>query len=257
MSSKTERIKKITSELMKKKVMSIRELTNVLDVSEMTIRRDVAELEKQNVIDVFFGGVSLKSKKINGNYNYQIENEVSKKEEEKRRIAQKAASLIEPNDVILIDTGSTTGMMLDYITDDMNQIVYCYALNIINRACSKSNLKVVACGGYFHSNTSMFESEEGANLIKKTHLNKVFLAARGISKEVGITTAEPYEVDMKKTALEASEQKILLADSSKFGKAWYARYADLKDIDIIISDSGLDSEYRKMIEGQGITLHIV
>ena len=256
MDTKTVRIKKITNELMSKKIVSIKELVHLLDVSEMTIRRDVAELGKQGMIDVFFGGISMKADHGSG-YNYQIEKELTEKTDEKRRIAQKAVSLIEPNDVILIDTGSTTEMMLDYFTDDMNHVVYSYSLNIINRVCKKRSLRLVACGGYFHGNTSMFESEGGADLIKGACINKVFFGARGILEEVGITTAEPHEVNMKKAALQASKVKILLADSSKFGKAWYAKYAEFEDIDVVISDSTLGSEYRKMIEDNGITLYIV
>lgn len=252
--NKAGRLEEINKELRNKKVMSIKELAGILDVSEMTVRRDVAELEKNNVVDVFFGGVSLSE---TGPQYYQIEKEVGRMMDEKKRIARKAVSLIEPLDVILIDTGSTTGLMIDYLPDNMNHIVYCYALNIINGVCSRPNLSVVTCGGYFHRNTYMFESEEGADLLRKAQLNKIFMAARGISKEKGITTAEPYEIEMKKAALSASEDKILLADSTKFGKAWYAKYADLSEFNIIITDDKLDDMYRKIIEDMGITLYTV
>lgn len=252
--NKAERLEEINKELRNKKVMSIKELASILDVSEMTIRRDVAELEKNNIVDVFYGGVSLSE---NNTHNYHIEQEAGRLMAEKRRIAQKAVSLIEPLDVILIDNGSTTGLMIDYMPDNMKHIVYCYALNIINGVCSQPNLSVVTCGGYFHRNTYMFESEEGAELLRKARLNKVFMAARGISREKGITTAEPYEIEMKKAALSASVEKILLADSTKFGKAWYAKYADLQDFNIIITDDNLDDIYRKIITDMGITLYTV
>jgi len=83
------------------------------------------------------------------------------------------------------------------------------------------------------------------------------MAARGITKEVGITTAEPYEIEMKRAAISASEQKILLVDSTKFGKAWYAKYADLSDIDVVITDADVDIKYRELLESMGIVLHIV
>jgi DeoR family deoxyribose operon repressor len=216
----------------------------------------VAELEKQGVIDVFFGGIALKAGSgISG--QYQIERELTERTDEKRRIARMAVSLIEPNDVILIDTGSTTELMLDYFSDDMKHIVYCYALNIINKVSRKRNLRLVACGGYFHSNISMFESEEGANQIRKASINKVFLAARGVSEEMGVTSAEPFELVMKKAALQAGKKKILLADSSKFGKAWYAQYATLEDFDAIVTDSALNEEYRQLVKDRGITLYTV
>lgn len=256
MDAKLSRIQKITHELTNRKVVSIKELSSMLDVSEMTIRRDVAELEKNGVVEVFFGGISLKQYKGDP-AGYQMEKEAYRRIEEKRRIAQKAVSLIEPLDVILLDTGTTTGFMLDYFTSDMNQIVYCYALNIINGICNMPNFKLVACGGYFHTSTRMFECEEGLHLLERTHLNKVFMAARGVSKEIGVTTAEPYEIYMKKAAIDASERKILLSDSSKFGKAWYAKYCEIDDFDTIISDTDLDPEYKAMIEDKGITLYLV
>jgi len=111
--------------------------------------------------------------------------------------------------------------------------------------------------GIYHRNIGAFTSEEGVSLLKKAKINKAFIAARGLSKEVGATTSESYEVDLKKAALGASEQKILLLDSSKMGKAWFVKFADLEDFDIIITDSDVDEKYVKMIEDLGITLCIV
>ena len=103
----------------------------------------------------------------------------------------------------------------------------------------------------------MFESEEGASLILKTQINKAFMTARGVSDVVGITTAETYEVNMKKAALSVSKQKILLVDSTKFGKAWYAKYAELSDIDVIITDTDIQAEHKQMVLDTGITLYTV
>ena len=239
-----------------KNVITVKELAGHFAVSDMTVRRDISVLEEKDKVEVFYGGVSLKKQKANS-FEYSIENEIREKSEQKERIAMKAASLIMENDVILIDTGSTTAPIVKYIDNDMHHTAYCYALNIINGVCSKPNIRVVACGGYFHSSTGMFESDEGASLIKKTYINKAFLAARGLTEEVGVTTAEPYEVKMKKAAINASEQKILLVDSTKFGKAWYAKYADLSDIDIVITDEDVDEKYETLFERTGITLYKV
>lgn len=258
MTEKEARHEKLLDSLRKNRILTIKQLAKELQVSEMTIRRDVVLLEQEEKVTSFYGGVSLnpddKQRTASG---YAIDTELIQRTEQKRRIAQKAVSLIESHDVILIDTGSTTGFIVDYIPEDRDLTIYCYALNIINSACAKEFLNVVACGGYFHKNTRMFESEEGSSLIKKTKINKAFMAARGVTDTVGITTAEPYEVNIKKAALSVSEQKILLVDSSKFGKAWYAKYADLKDIDIIITDTDIKEEHRRMIEEKGLTLYIV
>ena len=257
MAVKPVRLQAIKDYLKNKNVITVKKLAEEFSVSDMTIRRDISELRKHNYINVFHGGVSLKSQDTLNNFHYSIDNELVEKMEQKERIAKKAASLIKQNDVILIDTGSTTGSMVKYIGDDVGYSVYCYALNIINGVCAKPNLKVVACGGYYHNNTGMFESDEGAALIKKTHINKAFLSARGISKEVGITTAEPYEIQIKKAAISSSEQKILLADSTKFGKAWYAKYAELDDIDVVITDNNIEKKHIELLKDYNIELYIV
>lgn len=240
-------------------LMTVKQLADALNVSEMTVRRDIAVLKERQLINVFFGGISLNkessvSKQTGSKYVY--ENEIRTLREEKMRIARKAASLIQPNDVIFIDTGSTVGSIIDAIPNDKSIIIYSYALSIINSASSRDNLQVVCAGGYFHKNTRMFESEDGANLIRKATINKAFMATRGLS-ENGITTAENYEVPMKKAAINASLQTILLVDSSKIGKSWYAKYADLDDIDIIITDTGIPENYIKLFESHQIKVYIV
>lgn len=253
-----ERREQLLDFLGKNRFLTIKQLAHDLNVSEMTIRRDIALLAKASKVKTFYGGVSLNTEIDHlEKGNYRIDAELIRKTEIKKRIAQKAASLIEPHDVILIDTGSTTSGIVDFITEGSDHTVYCYALNIINSVCEKDFLNVVVCGGYYHRNTKMFESEEGASIIKKANINKAFMAARGVTDTVGITTAEPYEINVKKAALSVSEHKILLVDSSKFGKAWYAKYADLTEIDTIITDSDIKEDYRKMILDKGIKLIIV
>jgi len=259
MHKKSERLSLIQEILSKHNVITVKELSKELGMSEMTVRRDVDALKEIGAVDSFYGGISLRRDQngIITTFSYDIDDEIVEKPNQKYRIAQKAASLIEPNDVILIDAGSTTSAMIDFLPSDSKNIVYCYALNILNGVCTKENLSVVTCGGYFYRNTRMFLSEEGIAQLRKTKINKAFMAARGVTKDEGVTTAETYEIEVKKAALAASEQKILLVDSSKFGKAWYAKYARLEDFDIVITDSDIEPQFALMVEDMGIKLFIV
>jgi DeoR family deoxyribose operon repressor len=259
MDDKKERLHIIQDMLKKQNVVTIREFAKNLGTSEMTVRRDLQLLKDRGLVNIFYGGVSLRPPLSSATrpMAYDIDQELGEKSLEKKRIARKAASLVMPNDVLLIDTGSTTSAIIDFIPAESRNIVYCYALNIIQGVCAMPNLSVVACGGFFHRNTRMFESEEGATLIRKTRINKAFMATRGVTADVGVTTAESYEIDMKKAAMSVSEQKILLVDSSKMGKAWYARYARLEEFDIVITDSGIENRYAEMIRDMDIQLHIV
>jgi DeoR family deoxyribose operon repressor len=262
-----ERLLDIIKGLETNGIMSIKQLAEKLNVSEMTIRRDIARLEKQNQVNVFYGGVMLNKNRDkhhlendnNGSDKeaYLFEIELSRQTEEKTRIAQKAATLIEPSDVLMIDVGSTCSLLVDCINDDSEHIVYTYSMNVLNKSVQRKNMRTVLCGGYFHGSTGMFESAEGAAQLKKAYINKAFFGARGITDTVGITTEHPYEVLMKKTAMESSQQKILLVDSTKIGKVWYSKYAELSEMDIIITDDKVSPDHVKMIENSGIKLYIV
>ena len=94
-------------------------------------------------------------------------------------------------------------------------------------------------------------------LIKKMRINKAFISAAGIDEKLGVTCANHYEVETKRAVMQSSDTKILLSDSSKFGKVKIAYFADLKDFDLVITDTGLDPYYQDMIKDLGLKLFLV
>jgi len=159
---------------------NIKDLSKRLKVSEMTIRRDLRELSKENIVTLISGGAVLKrnSPVDTDEEKYLIQTAESLMLEEKIKISRKAASLVDPNDVIIIDTGSTTENLPKFIPENM-------PLTII--------WKLVFPGGYFHNNTLMFESPEGIEVIKRIRANKAFISAAGVSEKLGVTCATDYE----------------------------------------------------------------
>ena len=256
---KNQRIKHILNLLRAKNAVSIKELTKLLDVSEMTIRRDLSLLSDDNIIELISGGAILRSEngaEMDGE-NYFISHEETKRTREKVKIAKKAAAMIEPNDTIIIDVGSTTEYIPKFIREDFLVTILCYALNVLVDIYRKKNCRPIFAGGYFHENTLMFESSDGINLIRKIRADKAFISAAGVSDTLGVTCANPYEIETKKTVLQSAKTKILLADSSKFGKVKIAHFADLQEFDIVITDSDISEEYVQIIRKLGIELHVV
>jgi len=235
---------------------NIKDLSKRLKVSEMTIRRDLRELSKGNIVTLISGGAVLKrnSPIDTDEEKYLIQTAESLMLEEKIKISRKAASLVEPNDVIIIDTGSTTENLPKFIPKNMPITVICYTLNILFNVYENKNWKLV---GYFHNNTLMFESPEGIGVIKKIRANKAFISAAGVSEKLGVTCATDYEKETKKAVIESSDTKILLVDSSKFGKIKISHFADLTDFDIVITDSGISKECEEIVKNIGIKLYIV
>lgn len=238
---------------------SIKELSKKLEVSEMTIRRDLWELSKSNIVTLIPGGAILKKNPPidKDEEKYLIQAAESLMLEEKIKISRKAASLIEPNDVIVIDTGSTTENLPKFIPENMPLTVICYALNILFNVYENKNWKLIFPGGYFHGDTLMLESPEGIEMIKRIRANKSFISAAGVSEKLGVTCATAYEKETKRAVIESSDKKILLVDSTKFGKIKISHFADLTDFDIIITDTGISKEFVNIIKNIGIKLYIV
>ena len=177
--------------------------------------------------------------------------------EEKIKISRKAASLVEPNDIIVIDTGSTTENLPKFILENISLTVICYTLNNLFNIYENENWKLVFPGGYFHNNTLMFESPEGIEVIKRIRANKAFISAAGVSEKLGVTCVTSYEKETKQAVIESSDTKILLVDSSKFGKIKISHFAELTDFDIVITDSGISKECEEIIKNIGVKLYIV
>jgi DeoR family deoxyribose operon repressor len=257
--NKNERIKTIVNSLKLKNAVTIRELTRSLGVSEMTVRRDLNLLAGDNIVTLIPGGAIFKVDAVpeRGEEKYLIANAETERTREKVRIGQKAASLIEPHDTVIIDVGSTTEYVAKFIREDTPVTILCYALNILVEIYRKKNCSPIFAGGYFHDNTLMFESQEGISLIRRARADKGFISAAGFHEKLGITCANPYEIETKKAALGSSKTRILTMDSSKFGKTRIAYFADIGDFNTVITDSEIPEKYAKLIRDAGVELIVV
>lgn len=258
MSKKLQRANKIIEILKQKNGSSVKELASILNVSEMTIRRDLDVLKSNNIVTNVYGATIYNPlnniQKLASPYN--ITEEVIKNENKKLKIGQIAAKLIKPDDVIIIDTGTTTEKLALSISNDVKLTVLLYNINILTALKVKKNINLIFSGGYFHPNTQMFESPEGISLIKNTRATKVFVSASGIHEELGVTCSNSYEVQTKRAIIGSSLEKILLADSQKFGIVRSSYFSHLNEFDIIITDDGISKEWIDYINNLNIRLII-
>ena len=159
--------------------------------------------------------------------------------------------------MIIIDTGSTTENLPKFIPENITLTIICYALNILFNVYENKNWKLIFPRGYFHVDTLMFERPEGIDMIKKIRANKAFISAAGVTEKLGVPCATNYEKETKKAVIESSDTKILLVDSSKFGKIKISHFTELTDFDIVITDSGISKEWEEIIKNRGVKLYII
>lgn len=258
MGKKNERMNQLVDLLILKNGATVKELASHLQVSEMTIRRDLSVLHEKGIVNNVYGAAILNpDNNITESGKYHINAAVDSHHDEKERIGKFASTLINANDMLIIDTGSTTGAVAKYINPEQPLKVLCYNHNTLNFLVGKPKIKLIFSGGFYHANTQMFEGPQGIALIESVRASKVFISAAGIHETMGITCVNGYEVATKRAIMKSSYERILVADSSKFSVIQTAFFAELEEIHTIITDTGISQQWISLIEEKGIKLHIV
>ncbi|MCJ0925880.1 DeoR/GlpR family DNA-binding transcription regulator [Mammaliicoccus sciuri] len=235
---KTKRIEKIEKYIKDNQTVSIEELTEKFDVSINTIRRDINILEKKNSIKKVYGGVTFLGKQQAIDFEERnIENF-----DKKKYIGKLASEFIEQDDIVYIDTGTTTIHLLENLDLNLTFTIITNSLDVINKASQFKNATIFLIGEKYSPRTRSFTGIKNSNIIQKCNIKKAFMSATGLNLKNGLTNAELDENIIKQTIIDRSETKFALTDSSKIGKSTLLTYANLKDIDYIITDKQLDNE---------------
>ncbi|CND92939.1 DNA-binding transcriptional repressor DeoR [Yersinia nurmii] len=249
---RAERINKLTHALKRSDKIHLKDAASLLRVSEMTIRRDLSA-EPSAVI--LLGGYVVMDPKANSANNYFVSDQQAKQVEEKRKIGQLAAQLIEENDTIFFDCGTTIPLIIDEIPEELAFTALCYSLNTFLSLQDKPNCKVILCGGEFKPNNYIFSPIGQHNELDNVCPNKAFISAAGVSIEFGATCFNFDEVPWKQRALSKSQRKILVADHSKFGQIKPASIGPLTLFDTLVTDRQPDGSFRSFFNETGIEIH--
>lgn len=258
MGKRYDRINEMIAVLKEKNGATVKELASCFHVSEMTVRRDLNILKTRNIVNNVYGAAIFNPAGPTGlDKDYTLDYALEKMEAEKTRIGKAAAAMITDDDVVIMDTGSTTEHLANAISPQSRASIYCYNLNIMNYLANKKNIHLACAGGYYHPNTQMLESPDGISFLRSIRATKAFISAAGIHESLGITCATNYESPTKRVVIESSAERILLVDSSKFGQVKSAYFADLKTFHTVVTDEGLSERWREIIEGSGCRLVLV
>lgn len=225
-----KRYQLIEEELRTKQTVTIQDLVYLTGASESTIRRDLSELEKQNRLVRVHGGAALQQSK---RQELSIPEKSSHSKLEKKMIAAYAASLIQEQDCIYLDAGTTTYEMIPYLAD-RNIIVVTNGITHLE-TLSRLNLQTYLIGGLVKYNTSALIGQSARMSLLQYRFDKCFLGVNGIHPDYDYTTPDPEEAAIKKTALELAQQRFVLADSTKLNQVSFSKIADLKDATIIMN----------------------
>jgi DeoR family fructose operon transcriptional repressor len=205
-----------------------------INVSRATIRRDLSELEKSGFLRRTHGGAILSgSSKLEPTFKEKED----KLADEKKLIGKKAAEIIKDGDTIFIDAGTTTRYIIDFLKDKKDLTIITHALHIINKI-NKDNLdcELIVIGGNFKWSTEAMIGPLAEDYLKKMRVDKCFIGSNGFNIESAATTPDLREAKIKEIALKIAAENFILFDQSKWEETYFYRFAELKEIDFIITD---------------------
>lgn len=251
--TKEERQALILELLMQHDSILVTDLATHLNVSSVTIRKDLTDLEREKKLYRNHGKAILIDPYID-NRN------VSEKEklyvEEKRLIGMKAANLIAPRDSILIASGTTMHALARSIAPADELTVITASMEVSNILASEKNICIIQLGGILRHSSLSVVGKYAENILADFSCSKLFIGVDGIDLDFGITTTNMMEASLNRVMMQTAQKTIVLADSSKFGRRGFSKITDMEDIDHIITDSKIPPSTALRIEEMGIELTI-
>ncbi|MGI4860924.1 MAG: DNA-binding transcriptional repressor DeoR [Janthinobacterium lividum] len=240
-SKRTVRLKLVAQTLQQQNAIHLRDMAALLDVSEMTLRRDLDQHDGELRL---LGGYITRIADPTEASDYRVTEQDNRQTDEKRRIGRLAAAFVQPGDTIFVDCGTTTPFVVDFIPDDLAFTAVCNSLNVLLRLQQKPNCTIILCGGTFHRHNLVFENRTESRVLDGIRLARAFISAAGVSRQFGVTCFNLDEVDVKRKVLRQAQQCLLLADHTKFDAVRAAHFAELADFDYVVSDKKLPRAYR-------------
>jgi DeoR/GlpR family transcriptional regulator of sugar metabolism len=224
-----DEIIKIISHL---RTVSVRELTQRLGVSEVTIRKDLSLLEEMGSVVRTRGGARLAEDRS------QLRAIQVRREEslaEKELIAARARTLVTEDDTVYIDSGSTC-MLLARLLLGMNLRVVTNSLDVMNVVADAPGISLVTIGGSYRKDAGSFIGPMALECLRNLRIQTCFMGTTGMSAAGVFSAQNVIEAELKGQVLRSSKRRILLADASKFGRDAFAVFARPQDVDILITN---------------------
>ncbi|MCR4407112.1 MAG: DeoR/GlpR family DNA-binding transcription regulator [Anaerolineae bacterium] len=252
-----ERLERIASLVMERQRVSVAELSVLLDVSQVTIRNDLDELERRGLLKRTHGGALAIEQDYN-NKKAELSFDVRERLQrgEKERIGQMAASLVHDGDAIAFDASTTALQVARRIKDRRELTVVTNGIRIALEFMDSPHITVVMPGGILRRDAVSLVGELGEEVLAKFNVQKGFFGARGVTLEEGLTDVDSYEVHLKRAMVRAAKEVIAIVDHTKWGHVGFVSFASIDQVDRIITDDGAPSDMVAALRDAGVDVII-
>lgn len=245
-----ERLLKLIEYLRANERGSFKELAEMLEVSEVTVRKDLAELERRKAAKLVRGGAVWKDANNTRNiYEVRVTVNTEKKEE----IAGIADRVLAEGQTVVMGSGSTTVEIAKYIAANYKRLtVITNDLDIVKIFSHKERFNIIVTGGLYDAGEHALYGEQCEEEIGQYNADVCLLAVNSISFEKGISDFRLNQIDTFRKMMSISERIVVAADSTKVGKTSCMRVCGVEEIDTLLCDSRLAPEEKEKFEAAGI-----
>ncbi|MEO6001471.1 MAG: DeoR/GlpR family DNA-binding transcription regulator [Chitinophagaceae bacterium] len=245
----TDRHQLILQKLRETGRVDIQELSDLMKVSGVTIRKDLKVLQERNLLFRRRGGGSIDNP-------YAIEKPINEKEfinvDQKKKIAKAALFLTEQTDSIIIGSGTTVFELSRYLYPSRKLTVITPALKVALELYNRPNVEVLQLGGLIHHSSASAAGFFAETILDNISCDILFLGTDGIDFEFGLSITNLIESSLNQKMIRLAQKVVIMADSSKFGRRGLGKICGLDQIHYIITDNGVPAKTVKILEEEGI-----
>jgi DeoR/GlpR family transcriptional regulator of sugar metabolism len=242
-----ERQKRIEEFLQKREFASLEELSELVDASVSTVRRDVSILEERGTLRRTHGGAML----INGkSEEYVFSARDTHQLDEKEAIAKACAGLIKPGQTVILDAGTTCYHVAKQL-EAVSPHVVTNSLPVANFFSSSGKVELVVTGGVIYPRLGVLVGPLAVEAFTKIHAEVAIMSAGGITLE-GLTNSHGLLVEIQRAMMRAAQKVIMCLDSTKFGRQSISPLSDLDPVNSIVTDKAAPTEMVKALRKKGI-----
>jgi DeoR/GlpR family transcriptional regulator of sugar metabolism len=238
---KSERLKIIEDTIARSGRVEVAQLSRLLSVSEMTIRRDLSELARQKRVIRSHGGALLfpDTGLTESPYELRLSTNIAKKQ----LIAHAALSLIEQGSRVFFDCSTTTYCLSKIITNEHNILAVTDTLFTAMELNAKPNVRVIALGGEVSKTTNSCVGGIAESLLDTMYFNTAFIGVPSISEDGILSVSSVKDMEIKKSVIQRSERCVVLIDGSKIRRPEFLRLGHISDISTIITDESIPASF--------------
>lgn len=229
--------------------VEVASLAETFEVTTETIRRDLSDLQRRRLVRRVHGGAILAD---DDGFEPLLARRETRHADEKRRIAQAAVDYLPAEGTVLVDSGSTMARLAQQVPADLPLTIVTNSVLNAQLLADNTGAEVVMLGGTLDKKTLAMVDEQTVATVRDLRVDTAFIGTDGMTAEGGLTTPYRSQAELKRAMIGAARQVICLADSSKLGQVHFARFAGCRDLDLLITDTGMDVPAADRFEAMGL-----